>query len=99
MSDRLVTVASYTFAPEAQMARNLLEAEGVPAFLAGEMTAEVLVGVGDEVHLQVREQDARRAVSILASVSGEAELDEDWEAQAVSGADIWPCPLCDTPVS
>jgi Putative prokaryotic signal transducing protein len=99
MSDHLVTVASYASALEAQMAKNLLEAEGIPAFLAGEMTAEALSGISSEAHLQVRDRDARRAASILASVAAEAALDDDWETQAESGAGVWACSLCGTPVS
>src|SRR5437763_1072174 len=97
MANRFVTVASYAFTPEAQMAKNLLESEGIPVFLAGEMTAETLMGLGDEVHLQVREQDARRAVSLLASVDA-GTLDEDWETKAERDAGVWTCPLCGTPV-
>jgi hypothetical protein len=93
MSDRFVTVASYALMPEAQMARNFLEAEGVPAFLAGEETASTLTGLGlGEVHLQVRDQDAARAASLLASVAAQATLDEDWEAQAEKG--LFLCSLC-----
>src|SRR5262249_47731964 len=40
MSDRLVTVASFVFTPEAEMAKNLLEAEGIPAFIAGGLAAD-----------------------------------------------------------
>jgi hypothetical protein len=98
MSDRFVTVASYTFPPEAQMAKNLLEAEGIPAVIAGEMTGDILVGMGDPIHLQVRAVDARRAVSILAVVASEAGLDDDWEQRAESGAGVWVCSLCGAPV-
>jgi hypothetical protein len=98
MSDRLVTVASYHFPLEAQMAKNLLEAQGIPAFLGSEMTAETLSGLGDEVHLQVHEKDARRATGLLAEVSASSSLDDDWEAQAESGAGVWACSLCGTPV-
>ncbi len=98
MSDRFVIVASYHFPLEAQMAKNLLETEGIHAFLAGELTGDTLNGLGQEVHLQVHEQDARRAVSVLASVSAEASLDDDWEARAESGAGVWTCSLCGTPV-
>jgi hypothetical protein len=96
MSDRFVTVASYAHTPEAQMARNLLEAEGIPAFLAGEMTANALTGFAGEAHLQVHEQDAPRAVSLLAAVAARASLEPDWEAQAEQG--LWTWPLCGTAV-
>jgi hypothetical protein len=92
MSDRFVTVASYTYTPEAQLARNLLESEGIPAFLSGELAADALTGLAGEARLQVREQDAPRATSILAAVSAKVSLDENWEAQAERG--LTPCAVC-----
>jgi hypothetical protein len=95
MSDRFVTIASYASTPEAEMAKNLLETEGIAAFLAGEMTASTLTafaGAAAEVRLQVREEDAARAVSLLATASAGATLDEDWEAQAERGLCV--CSLC-----
>jgi hypothetical protein len=92
MSDRFVTIASYAWTPEAQLARNLLETEGIQAFLLGELTADALTGLAGEAHLQVREQDAARATSILAAVSAKVSLDENWEAQAERG--LCPCAVC-----
>jgi hypothetical protein len=96
MSQRPVTVATFAHAVEAQLARNLLEAEGITAYLANENNvfpgAYDLVG---RVGLQVAAEDAPRAVGLLAAV--EATLDDDWEAQAEK--DVWVCSLCGTPVS
>ncbi len=94
MSEQLVTIASFAFTPEAQLAKNLLESEGIPAFLAGELAAEALASAAGEARLQVRAQDAQRAVSLLAEVAAQASLDDDWETQAESG--VWTCPLCGT---
>jgi hypothetical protein len=97
MSDRFVTIASYAWPPEAQLAKNLLESEGIAAFLAGEEAATTLTrlaGPASEVRLQVREEDAPRAVSLLAAASAEGSLDEDWEAQAER--DWRACPVCGT---
>src|SRR2546423_10275041 len=97
MSDRLVTVASFSVPYEADLARGLLETEGITAFLAGDMAASTLAGVGGpigRVDLQVRETDAQRAAGILAVCAAEATLDEDWETQAEEGADVWVCSLC-----
>jgi hypothetical protein len=90
MSDRLVTIASFTFTPEAQLAKNLLESEGIPAFIAGELATNAFGWAGTEAQLQVRAEDAPRAVSLLAAA--EASLEDDWETQAESG--VWTCPLC-----
>jgi len=49
---------------EAELARNVLEEEGIPCVLPGEVMAEVLPGV-DIVQLLVREKDADTAAEIL----------------------------------
>ena len=49
---------------EAELARNVLEEEGIPCVLPGEVMAEVLPGV-DIVQLLVREKDAGTAAEIL----------------------------------
>jgi hypothetical protein len=94
MSDRLVTIASFASTLEAQMAKNLLETEGIPALVGGELIAEAFSGGAGEAQLQVRAQDAPRAVSLLADVAAKASLDDDWETQAERG--LWTCPLCGT---
>jgi hypothetical protein len=86
MSDRLVTVATFTLDHEAHLARNLLLAEGIPAVLGGEMSAAL--PLPDQVHLQVRAGDASRAVALLA----EATLEKDWERRATRG--VWTCSVC-----
>ncbi len=92
MPDRFVTVASYAWTPEAQIAKNLLESEGIPAFVAGEQVANVFSGVVGEAQLQVREEDAPRAVSLLAAAAARVSLDANWEAQAERG--VKPCTVC-----
>lgn len=49
---------------EADLARNVLDQEGIPCVLPGEVMAEVLPGV-DVVQLLVREEDADTATEIL----------------------------------
>jgi hypothetical protein len=49
---------------EADLARNLLEAEGIPCILPGEYTAEMLPGV-EPIQVFVRESDAEQAREIL----------------------------------
>jgi hypothetical protein len=100
VADQYVTVKTFTLALEAQLAKNLLQTEGIESFITGEYSADVLVAnpaVGDQVRLQVHERDAQRAAGILAA--HEASLDDDWEEQAEHGADVWVCPLCGSPVS
>jgi hypothetical protein len=86
MSDRLVTVATYKLDHEAHLARNLLLEAGVPAVLSGELSAALTPH--DQICLQVRADDASRAVALLA----EATLDKDWQRQATRG--VWTCSVC-----
>jgi hypothetical protein len=102
MSDTFVTVMTFNRGYEAQLAKNLLENEGINSMLSGELTADMLpfgqAGGGDQIALQVHEDNAQRATGILAVVAA-AKLDDDWEKQAESGADVWICSLCGEPVS
>jgi hypothetical protein len=95
MPDRLITVATYNVSFEAEAAKNLLEAEGIRAFVSGGLTGSLLSTFW--IHLQVQEEDAPRASAILAEV--EASRDPDWEEGAEKGAGVWTCSLCGEPVA
>jgi hypothetical protein len=100
MSDHFVTVQKFNNSFEAQLAKNLLENEGISSIVSGELSQDVLLAVTglDQITLQVHEDDAQRATGILAAVAA-AKLDEDWEEQAESGAEVWICSLCGEPIS
>jgi hypothetical protein len=102
MPDNYITVATFHQTFEAQLAKNLLENEGIASTLSGEFTADMLpfgqAGGSDQIVLQVHEEDAQRATGVLAAVAA-ARLDEDWEEQAESGADVWLCSICGEPIS
>jgi hypothetical protein len=102
MDEQFVTVATYHRTSEAQLAKNLLEEEGIASILSGDLTADMLplgqAGGGDQVVLQVRAGDAQRAAVILAEVAA-AKLDDNWEEEAESGADVWLCSICGEPIS
>jgi hypothetical protein len=91
--DQLVTVATYTLPYEAELAKNLLEAEGIRALVGGDLSGGLLASF--QVQLQVPEEDAPRASAILAAQAA-AALDEDWEDRAEAG--VWTCSLCGEPV-
>jgi hypothetical protein len=95
MPDRLITVATYNLSFEAEAARNLLEAEGIRAFVNGGQAGSLLPIF--RIHLQVQEEDAPRASALLAAV--EASRDPDWEERAETGAGVWTCSLCGEPVA
>jgi hypothetical protein len=95
MPDRLITVATYNLSYEAELAKNLLEAEGIPALVSGGLAGSLLSTFW--IQLQVPEEDAPRASAILAAA--EASRDKDWEEQAEKGAGVWTCSLCGEPVA
>jgi Putative prokaryotic signal transducing protein len=68
--DELVTVASFPDVAEAQLAKERLELEGVPAFVIDALTAGVmpyLTGSTGGVRVQVAGPDAARAREILGA--------------------------------
>jgi hypothetical protein len=78
MSDRIVTLAVYSNAIEAQMARNRLVAEGIPAELNGDMGGAPLPGMETtfgSVQLLVPESEEERAAAVLGLA--EEELPEE----------------------
>lgn len=65
---QLVTVATFNQLAEAYLAKNLLEAQGIPVFLADEGSASWHVGTvipGAAAKLQVSEEHEIRAAQIL----------------------------------
>ena len=62
----LVPVRAFTHSPEAHLARNLLESEGIPAFLSEEVAGDML-HLTNEVKLLVAGENAGRAREILAA--------------------------------
>jgi hypothetical protein len=100
MSDNFITVATFNKTFEAQLAKNLLENEGIESIMGGAFSSDVLFGtiaVGDQIVLQVREAEAERATGILALAEAEARLEGDWEEQAEAG--VWTCSICGEPIS
>lgn len=98
MSDKFVTVQTFNNSFKAQLAKNLLENEGIGSMVSGGLAQDMMLGTGlSQIALQVHEDQAQRAAGILAAVEAEAELDADWEEQAQSG--VWLCSICGEPVS
>ena len=73
MTYRLITIHSYLNPHEAQFARTLLEAEGIPAFLQDKTMNYITFGAVN-VRLQVPEDCIEEAHNILW---GEEENEED----------------------
>src|SRR5579872_1408299 len=100
VADKFITVATFSLPYEAELAKSLLENEGIESFLTGGLSVDVLLGAGgmaDQVRLQVHDQDAQRAAGILAA--HQAALEDGWEDKAEHDPDVWVCSLCGSPVS
>jgi len=94
MSDKLVFVAAFNMPVEAELARGMLEAEGIKALLTGGGSVNVFSGVqglGGQIQLRVDEADADRAAEILAP---HFEHHPDDGAESGDDAALWLCPLC-----
>ncbi|MDE0297753.1 MAG: DUF2007 domain-containing protein [Candidatus Poribacteria bacterium] len=68
MDEKLVTVSTFDMPTEAHLAKGLLEANGLTAFLADELTVGVAWHLSNAIggiKLQVVETDVERAASIL----------------------------------
>jgi hypothetical protein len=75
MTDRLVRLATFNTAFDAHVAKTCLEAEGLPARVAGELAGGFLSTQGStlaSVDLLVREEDLARAEEILAECEAKA---------------------------
>lgn len=71
---RLVPVRTFSGGSavmDADLARNLLEAEGIESMVPGEVAAETIPVL--DAQLMVREEDAARAAEILAAYFDSAE--------------------------
>jgi hypothetical protein len=79
MTQDLVTVATFTTAMDAHLRKNLLEDEGIRAFVADELTGDLLPGaaVYGGFKVQVAQQDAQRAQQILQA--------HEWKRSGASG--------------
>src|SRR5947209_3589975 len=72
MPDDLRTVARYASVAEAAIARNSLDAAGIPAWVADELTLTadpLFSGAVNYIKVQVRESDLERAAEVLAEVA------------------------------
>ncbi len=86
-SDRFITLRHVGDPVEAEMLRDLLEQEGIPATVQGTNHSALLGGLGAaalRVPLQVPERDAERAREILSALE---EYDEVEPAEARSAPD------------
>jgi hypothetical protein len=87
MNDKLVTVARFTNYMEAELAKQLLEDEGIMAFAMGQNVATNTGGVpaAIDIQLQTPESQAEEAREILEAdrqqkdQESQSKPDEDWD--------------------
>jgi hypothetical protein len=80
MDDPLTTVGIFSSPVEAELARNRLEEQGIPAVILDAETVGMLFHAGGAlggVKVQVAESDAARARAVLASCEARAALSAD----------------------
>ncbi|MGD8353644.1 MAG: DUF2007 domain-containing protein [Pseudomonadota bacterium] len=65
MTDDLVTVSTHPTMVEAEMAKGILEAAGIEAYIHAPHANALYPGVLGEVMLQVREEDLKKAEQAL----------------------------------
>ncbi|HEY4234803.1 MAG TPA: hypothetical protein VGM76_15320 [Lacipirellulaceae bacterium] len=71
--DELVTLATYRTVPEAAITLNVLEANGIKAFLANATTATMAphLSMPFEVRLQIAARDIGKAQELLSTLKAE----------------------------
>ena len=72
---------------QADLARNVLEAEGIPSTLTGELGGQLLPGM-DMVQLLVREEDRERASKLVEEVLNPPVAEAEAAADAGAAASI-----------
>jgi Putative prokaryotic signal transducing protein len=107
LSDKLVTVATFSTPFEARVAKNRLEAEGIPVFLGDEESVGNLWHLGfalGGVKLQVSDDYIQRAMELLTTPPLEEEIEAESDAgespadsEAIQAA--WTCPQCGNQVT
>lgn len=103
MEEEIVTVATFGTVLEAQLARNRLEAEKIPAFVSDDATVGLwnLGGAFGVVKLQVAEAHVERAQEILDLHCAELSAEEGSGEHDLSAAiqPAWTCSRCGTRVN
>ena len=94
-SNKYVTIATYTGAWEAHLARAKLESEGIFALVLDDQTASINWIYSSSqagVRLQVREEDSERAIHLLETTADEGSAMQQ-ERQVLDTAALL-CPSC-----
>ena len=102
MSEKLVTVARFATPFEARVAKNRLEAEGIPVFLGDEESVGNLWHLGlalGGVKLLVPDDHIQKAMDLLTALPEEETAEADahsdkGESDSEAIQEAWTCPQC-----
>ena len=81
MHDELITIQVFSFPPDLYMAKSFLESEDIECFVKDETMGQILPLFASSalggIKLQVREEDAEKAIQLL--IEGGFATAEDYE--------------------
>ena len=82
MSDKLVTIAKFDSAFDAELAKAVLEDNGIKAaVVGGDLVANMPTIEPIKVELEVFEDDAERAKQLLEEAANQADNEEDYDTE------------------
>ena len=93
-----VTIATFTHPIEANIAKNLLDTEGIWSFIADENINRLYPFLTGGIRLQVRQPDAERACELLNTKPEGAEVSDDEPAEEEESEGHDESPTSDSPI-
>jgi Putative prokaryotic signal transducing protein len=101
MAEKHVVVARFTMPMEAHMACGRLQADGIPAYVTGDISSSAFSGIGmvGAIEVHVPESAHERAEEVLAECMQEQQYTAGTEQRPQQETPIWVCSLCGDAVS
>jgi len=96
MSEKPILIATFTQAVEAQVACGRLRAEGIAAYVTGDVDSSAfpgMTGIAGRLELYVPEEEVQRAEVILEACRHEQRVTAGLEEREPEGP-VWVCSLC-----
>ncbi len=101
MAEKHIVAARFTLPIEAQVACGRLQAEGIQAYVTGDLSSSAFSGIGmvGAIELYVPASAYDRAQEVLAECMQEQRYTAGTEERPPLETDIWVCSLCGDAVS
>ena len=96
MSEKPILIATFTQTVEAQVACGRLRAEGIAAYVTGDVDSSAfpgMTGIAGRIELYVPEEEVQRAEVILEACRHEQRVTAGLEEREPEGP-VWVCSLC-----